>query len=204
MRPTRSTEATNAAAAALVAQERRALPNGWWGMAIFLATEATLFGSLIGTYYYLRFTNADWPLGGIAPPSAALPLALTAVLVASSLPMSAASAAARRGRTGATWLAVLAALLIQAGYLAAQSVEYMHDLDKFKPDTNAYGSIYFTLLGGHHAHVAMGLLLDLWLLARLVGGLTDYRVKAVRSIALYWHVVNLIAVFVVATQVSAS
>ena len=204
MRPTRSTEATDAAAAALVAQQRRALPNGWWGMALFLCTEAALFGSLIGTYFYLRFTNRDWPLGGIAAPAVALPLALTAGLVASSAPMAAASAAARRGRTGATWLAVLAALLIQAGYLAVQIVEYLHDLDAFQPDTNAYGSIYFTLLGAHHVHVAVGLLLDVWLLARLVGGLTDYRVKAVRAIALYWHVVNAIAVFVVATQVSAS
>jgi cytochrome c oxidase subunit III len=194
----------DAGAAAVAARQRRALPNGWWGMAVFLASETALFGSLIGTYFYLRFTNPEWPLGGIEAPSIALPLALTAALVASSIPMALASAAARRGRTGATWLAVFAALLIQAGYLAVQIVQFLHDLDKFKPDTNAYGSIYFTLLGGHHAHVAIGILLDLWLLARLAGGLTDYRVKAVRSIALYWHVVNVIAVLVVATLVSAS
>ena len=36
---------------------RLARPNGWWGMAIFVATEATLFGTLIGTYFYLRFNN---------------------------------------------------------------------------------------------------------------------------------------------------
>ena len=28
---------------------RRAKPNGWWGMALFVATEATLFGTLIGS-----------------------------------------------------------------------------------------------------------------------------------------------------------
>ncbi len=204
MSPTRSTEARDPAAAALVAQQRRALPNGWWGMAIFMASEAALFGSLIGTYFYLEFTGREWPLGGIDAPSVALPLALTAALVATSVPMALAAGAARRGRTGATWLLVAAALLAQAGYLAVQIVEYHSDLEKFKPSTNAYGSIYFTLLGAHHIHVGVGLLLNVWLLARLLGGLTDYRVKAVRAIALYWYVVNAIAVFVVATQVSPS
>jgi cytochrome c oxidase subunit III len=185
-------------------RQTRALPNGWWGMAIFMASEAALFGSLIGTYFYLEFTGRQWPLGGIEAPSAVLPLVLTAVLVATAVPMALASAAARRGRTRATWLLVFVALLIQGAYLAAQIVEYKSDLDKFKPDTNAYGSIYFTLLGAHHIHVIVGLLLSLWLLARLLGGLTDHRVKAVRAIVLYWYVVIGIAVFVVATQVSPS
>jgi cytochrome c oxidase subunit 3/cytochrome c oxidase subunit I+III len=197
-------EATDAAGSAYVAQRRRALPNGWWGMAVFLATEAALFGSMIGSYFYLRFTSAQWPQGGIERPSVALPLVLTAALVATSAPMAAATAAARRGRARAAWLAILAAALVQGGYLAVQIVEYLDDLHKFSPSTNAYGSIYFTLLGAHHAHVAIGLLLDLWLLARLLGGLTNYRVIAVRSIALYWYVVSAIGICVVATQVSAA
>jgi cytochrome c oxidase subunit III len=204
VRPTRSTQALDPAAAALVARERRAMPNGWWGMAVFMASEAAFFGSLIGTYFYIEFTSRQWPLGGIEPPSAVLPLVLTAVLVATSVPLGLASAAARRGRSRATWLLVFVAFVIQAAYLAAQIVEYTSDLDKFKPDDNAYGSIYFTLLGAHHIHEIVGLLLSLWLLARLIGGLTDYRVKAVRAIVLYWYVVNAIAVFVVATQVSPS
>ena len=55
----------------LVGFARRALPNGWWGMAIFLCSETALFGSLIGTYFYLRFTSPQWPLGGIPAPSVA-------------------------------------------------------------------------------------------------------------------------------------
>ena len=30
--------------------QRVAKPNGWWGMVVFVATEATLFGTLIGSY----------------------------------------------------------------------------------------------------------------------------------------------------------
>jgi heme/copper-type cytochrome/quinol oxidase subunit 3 len=93
---------------------------------------------------------------------------------------------------------------MQAGYLGAQIVSYVSDLDTFTPSTNAYGSIYFTLLGAHHLHVIAGLLLDVWLLVRLIGGLTSYRVVAVRAIALYWYVVAALAIAVTATQVSPS
>jgi heme/copper-type cytochrome/quinol oxidase subunit 3 len=52
--------------------------------------------------------------------------------------------------------------------------------------------------------VALGLLLDLWLLVRLAGGLTEYRLNALRATALYWYVVAAVAVAVVLTQVSPS
>ena len=31
--------------------------NGWWGMLIFLAAEATLFGTIVGSYFYLRLNT---------------------------------------------------------------------------------------------------------------------------------------------------
>jgi cytochrome c oxidase subunit I+III len=187
-----------------VAARRRSPPSGWWGMGVFLATETALFGSLIGSYFYLRFTSTDWPQGGIAPPAAVLPLALTAGLVLSCLPMLAASRAAAAGRARAAWWLVALAFAMQAGYLAVQVVSYLDDLRTFQPADNAYASIYFTLLGAHHAHVFVGLLLDVWILWRLARGLTAYRAIGVRTVALYWYVVSLIGVAVVLTQVSPS
>ncbi len=181
-----------------------ALPNGWWGMAIGLASEAALLGAIIGAYSYLRFTSPDWPQGDIEPPTVVLPIALAAVLVASALPFAAASAAARRGAWRTAWWLIALATLIQAGYLSVQIVEFLSDLDTFAPDTNAYGSVYFTMLAAHHLHVVVGLLLDVWLLVRLRGGLTHYRVVAVRAIALYWYVIAALGVAVVAAQVSAA
>src|SRR4051794_7711175 len=190
------------AAVEMVAVARRSLPNGWWGMAVFLATEVALFGSLIGSYFYLRFTSPEWPQGGIEAPAVVLPLALTAVLVLSAVPVLAASRVARAGRMRAAWGLLALATLVQAGYLAAQVVSFIDELATFTPATNAYGSIYFSLLGAHHAHVAIGLLLDLWLLAKLLRGLTEYRLTALRATALYWVVVTAVAVPVVLTQVS--
>jgi len=189
---------------ALAARDRRALSNGVWGLLLFVATEGALFGTLIATYFYLRVRAAPWPPAGIEAPSATLPLALTAALVLTTAPMLAAMRAAGRGRCGVAWALVLVALFVQGGYLAWQIVLYGSDLAKFDPAATAYGSIYFTLLGVHHAHVALGLLLDLWVLARLSTGLTPYRAVTVRVVALYWVFVNAAAVLVVLTQVSPS
>ena len=52
--------------------------------------------------------------------------------------------------------------------------------------------------------VAVGLLLDLYLAARLVRGLTSYRATGVEAAALYWHFVNVLAILVTATLLSPS
>src|SRR5207237_4592347 len=116
----------------------------------------------------------------------------------------AASARARAGRLGSTVLFLLIAFAVQTGYLAAQIVLFSDDLHKFSPKATAYGSIYFTLLGAHHAHVLIGLLLDLWILGRLAGGLTNYRLVTVRVVAFYWYFVSALGIAVVLTQVSPS
>jgi heme/copper-type cytochrome/quinol oxidase subunit 3 len=93
------------------------------------------------------------------------------------------------------------ALLIQGGYFGIQVHEFLSDLDKFSPHNSAYASIYFTLLGAHHAHVVVGMLIELWLLGKLLGGLTNYRLVGVRVAAFYWYFVNLAAIAVVLVQV---
>jgi cytochrome c oxidase subunit III len=200
----RSMEAVTARDAAAVSLRRLGRPNGWWGMAIFVATEATLFGTIFGTYFYLRFQNVHWPPAGIAEPKVVVPLVLTAVLVSTSVPMQLAFNAARRGRLGLVRAALLAAIVVQSGYFAMQVHLFLDDLAKFTPQGSAYGSIYFSMLGAHHAHVAIGLVLDLWLLLRLVRGMTNYRLVGLQATTFYWHFVNVLAVLVVGAQLSPS
>ena len=183
---------------------RVAKPNGWWGMAVFVATEATLFGTLIGSYYELRFRTRPWPPAGVPDPKVALPLILLGVLVATSIPVQLASVWARAGRARATQLALLLAIAMQTVYLALQIHLYVDDLHKFTPQENAYGSIYFTMVGAHHAHVLFGILLETWFVLRLFGGLTRYRTVGVRATAFYWHAVNVLAVAVTIVQLSPS
>jgi heme/copper-type cytochrome/quinol oxidase subunit 3 len=178
--------------------------TGWWGMMLFLATEATLFGVLIATYFYLRFKTPDWPPDGIAEPKILRPLVFTGILVLTSVPMYVAAVAARAGRRGLLTANVLAALLIGALYLWLQSDLLRKSAASFTPRTNAYGSIYYTLSVGHAAHVFAGLLLNVWLLSRVWQRVTVYRLNGVEAIALYWHVVNVLAVVVVLTVLSPS
>jgi heme/copper-type cytochrome/quinol oxidase subunit 3 len=201
---TRSMEATSAPAAAYVARRRQAMPSGWWGIALFIAVEATLFGTLIASYFYLRFRSTQWPPAGIEAPKVLLPLVLTGALVAASVPMFLAVRASRLGRARAACLLILLALAVQAAYFGIQVHLYLSDLDKFSPKGSAYGSIYFTLVGAHHAHVAAGMLLSLFVLARTITGITNYRMIAIRVVALYWYFVTAAAVFVVLTQLYPS
>jgi len=197
-----SGEATTPAAVARVERARLARPNGWWGMAIFVATEATLFGTILGTYYYLRFNNLHWSPPGVPEPKLTLPLVLTAILVATSVPVQLAVSAAARGQLPRARAALLLAAALQAGYLGMQLHLFVHDLHKFPPSGSAYSSIYFTMLGAHHLHVFVGILLILWILLRTASGLTSYRMNGLRATAFYWHFVNVLALCVLGTQLS--
>lgn len=182
----------------------RAQPNGWWGMALLIAGEATFFGCLIAAYFYLRFNGGQWPPPGVEPPAVPAPLLLTGGLLLSVAPLAAAVRAAAAGRARATWWLVAVATAIQAAYLAFQVELFSTAVGEIAPTASAYGSAYLTLLGAHHLHVALGLCFDAWLLAKLLGGLNRYRLTAVRVVALYWAFVAAVAVPVVLTQLSPS
>ena len=165
---------------------QRGRPVGWWGMLMLVAAESTLFGVLFGTYFYLRFNSPHWPPDGIPRPSVAVPLILAAVLAASALLL----------RLG-TRAAVVVALVVQAGYFAYAVHDFQDKLHTFTPQTDAYGSIYYVLLGADHAHVAVGLVLDLWLLV-------NFRPIAMRVIAFYWYAVAVLTLCVTGALLSAA
>jgi heme/copper-type cytochrome/quinol oxidase subunit 3 len=183
-------------ATAVADRRRLGYPSGWWAVLMLVATEAALFGLLIGAYYYLRFESLHWPPAGDPRPRLVVPLVLAFVLVSTSVPMQLAVAAARRARLGAARLLLLAALAVQTGYLAMQLHLFVDDLHAAPPSGDAYESAVATLQGAHHAHVAVGVLLTAWILARLARGLTSYRLVGLRSIVLYWHFVNALALVV--------
>jgi heme/copper-type cytochrome/quinol oxidase subunit 3 len=198
----RTTDARNPREVAALAQRRRGPSVAAWGMAMLIASEATLFGTFVGTYYYLRFKAVQWPPAGIPEPRVVVPLVLAGVLATASLPMQLAAFAARAGRLWRARALVALAFLVQSGYLAYELHDYGVQLHRFTPSTDAYGSIYYVLLGADHAHVFFGLLLDLWLLGKLARGLTMYRLNATRAIATYWHAVNVLTLIVVGVLLS--
>jgi heme/copper-type cytochrome/quinol oxidase subunit 3 len=181
---------------AVDARARERFPLGVWGIAMLIATEAALFAMMVGSYFYLRFKNAHWPPPGTPEPKLVVPLVLLGVLMLTAFPMWMAA----RSVTPRRWL--LLALFVQSGYFAMEVSDFQDDLRHFTPQQHAYGSIYYTLLGADHGHVAVGLLFDAWLLWKLLFGMTEFRRKAVRAIALYWYAVIVLTIVVTLTITS--
>ena len=171
-------------------------------MVVFVATEATLFGTLVGTYIYLRFQNAHWPPAHVPKPPVLTPMLLTLALVATSIPMQIASRAVANARRRAAWRALAVAFVVQLVYLVWQLHDYIHTIHVYPPRDSAWGSVYVTLLGADHAHVLVGVLLNAWFLLRISSRLTRYRAVGVQATAFYWHAVNVITLVVLLVQLS--
>lgn len=171
-------------------------PSGWWGMVLLIATEATLFALLLAAYFYLRFTTEGaWPPDGLSDPKIGRPLLATLVLVASAVPFAWAASAAGRLRPASARLGLLAGIVGGTGYLIYQYVLVEESLDRFGPRRDAYGSIFYTLAGTHFVHVAAGVLLAAWALARSVR-FDRTAVLTVRVTALYWIFLALVGIAV--------
>jgi heme/copper-type cytochrome/quinol oxidase subunit 3 len=199
----RTTAAESPAEVVAAVRRRAGPPAAWWGMVILIASEATLFGAFIGTYYYLRFETPIWPPPGIPEPKALVPLILVACLAVTAVPMLLAYRSAAAGRLGAARRYLVLALVVQAGYFAYEVHDFRDQLHTFDITRNAYSSIYYTLLGADHAHVLLGILFTIWLIAKLARGLTTYRVNAAQAIAWYWLAVILLTFAVIGTLLSA-
>ncbi|MFQ5814651.1 MAG: heme-copper oxidase subunit III [Anaerolineae bacterium] len=164
------------------------------GMALFIISEAFLFGSLFWTYYYLRDNTPVWPPEGVDL-NTVLVSVNTAVLLSSSLTMLWAARAIRQGSREGLVAGLVATLLLGATFLSISVWEWSHQ--EFRPWDHAYGSIFYTLTGFHGAHVLGGLLILLVLLIRaLRRRFSAQRYLAVEVGGLYWHFVDFIWIFV--------
>jgi heme/copper-type cytochrome/quinol oxidase subunit 3 len=174
----------------------------WWGMVLLIATEATLFALLIASYFYLRFRSGPvWPPGGIPKPELMLPLVMSAILWSSSIPVHIADRAIRRGDQRLLRVGLFFGFVLGLAFIVLQiAIEYPEVLSEFSPRTNVYGSLFFTLTGLHGSHVIVGLAMSLWTQIRARSGAFDERRHVtVQNFAMYWHFVDAVWLFVLAT-----
>ncbi len=106
---------------------------GWWGMVMFVTTEATLFAVLLSSYFYVRFQVGTWPPGGIEEPKLIRPLIMTAVLLPSSLPVMWAERGIAKGQRWRLRLGLVATLLMGGSFLALQGMEYAGETREVHP-----------------------------------------------------------------------
>jgi len=169
----------------------------WWGMLLLITTEATLFALLLVSYFYLRFeAPGGWP-PSTGDPSLLVPTIMTALLMASSVPAYLADASIRRGDVDRLRLYLASTLILGTAFLALQALEYSHKLEELRPQTDVYGSLFFTITGLHGSHVLVGLVVLGWVLLWASLGRYDAEHRtAVEVSSLYWHFVHVVWLFV--------
>jgi heme/copper-type cytochrome/quinol oxidase subunit 3 len=165
------------------------------GIAMFLTSESFLFGSLFWTYYYLRAYGSGWPYHH---PSALMASFNTVILLASSAVIWAGGRAIRRGSEHGLRNALIGTAVLGAVFLGITFHEWWRE--DFRPWTDAYGSIFYTLTGFHALHVLGGVVLMLALLSRTV----RHRYSAENHVAIevastYWHFVDAVWLVVFST-----
>jgi len=180
----------------VVAASRTTLPvgslgrnaSGWWGMAMLIATEATLFAYLLFSYFYLAsHAPPPWPSGG--PPSLTLAIPGTLVLIAGSVTMWWGERGIKQGRRGQLAAGLILSMILGLAFIILEGKEWA--AKPFTLSTNVYSSLYFTITGFHLAHVVAGLLmLAVLLLWTMLDHFDENRHSAVSTGVIYWHFVT--------------
>ena len=167
------------------------------GVWVFLFSEILLFGGLFAAYAVFRslffeefhrdHLQLDVTLGAIN----------TVVLLCSSLTVALAVAAIQRGKTRALQINLALTILLGLVFLVNKYFEYgakfSHDIF---PWTSSFFSIYFVMTGLHGLHVLGGLVaLGLGLVLAVRGRFSPTNYIMVEGTALYWHLVDLVWIY---------
>ena len=167
---------------------------GFW---LYLMSDCLIFASLFATYAVLHTNTFGGPN---ARDLFTLPYALaeTLILLTSSFTAGLGILAARRGRPRETiaWLAVT--LLLGLSFLGLEIHEFAGLVAAGNgPSRSGFLSAYFTLVGTHGLHVALG---SLWMLVLLVQvafrGLSATNVRRLTLLSLFWHFLDIIWVLI--------
>jgi cytochrome c oxidase subunit 3 len=187
-------------------QQRESAKLGMW---VFLLTEILLFGGLFCAYAIYRawhpemFYNAhrflDTPLGTVN----------TVVLITSSLTMALSIRAMQLGERKKTLTLLVVTLVLAGAFLVVKYFEYSHKIHlgqlpgKFYTfegiegaNPHIFFSIYFLMTGLHGIHVLAGMGAIVWTIIKTKRNVfsAEYYTP-LEMTGLYWHLVDLIWIF---------
>jgi len=177
------------------------------GMWLFLLSEILLFGGLFILYSSYRYKNpidfhlAAWELNRV------LGTLNTLILITSSLTMALSIFFIQKGNRKLSALLLFVTLFLGGLFLGVKSVEWTakigHDLYPNSPrllgrsggEILFYG-LYYSMTGLHGLHVLVGLLvLSVMLVLILKGKINENRFVPLENTGLYWHLVDMIWIF---------
>ncbi len=177
------------------------------GMWLFLFTELLLFGGLFFLYSVYRFTHQQDFHVAAKELDTLIGTFNTAILLTSSLTMALSIAAIQKRNIKLSIFFQLLTILMGAGFMINKYFEWMHhigvgiypgseELLSKGPGQTLFFGLYYTMTGLHGLHVVIG--------AIVIGTMTRFTIKGVitpdnytklEAAGLYWHLVDIIWIF---------
>lgn len=173
--------------------------NKFVGFWLFLGGETVLFATLFATYLALKNSVPD---GNEFRTETLFELPLVFVMTMLLLTSSLTSVYAMyhmkhyNFKQMQVWLAITGFLGL--GFLALEVYEFNHYIHLgFTFSNSAFSSAFYTLVGTHGLHVALGLVwLTLLILRNAKRGLNLYNATKYYTFSLYWHFIDVVWVFI--------
>jgi cytochrome o ubiquinol oxidase subunit 3 len=172
------------------APKRIVVAYGFW---IFLLSDIVMFSTLFAAYAVLVRATAGGPTGAELFNQTSVAIE-TACLLASSYTCGLMSLAIGSRRRIATYLAAAVTFALGAAFLALELHEFAGMIARgATPERSAFLSAFFTLVGCHGLHVAVGLI---WLVVMMAQIATrGFRATVERRLlcfSLFWHALDII------------
>jgi cytochrome c oxidase subunit III len=181
------------------------------GIAVFLASEALLFAGLFALFatYRAEYTEAFGE--GVRHNTKVLGSLNTAVLLVSSTLVALSVHAARAGKRLRSALLLSGTIVLGFAFLGVKLVEYAHHFHEgifpggagvfFQQHTEQglplFWTLYYVVTGLHAVHVTVGVTVLAVMLVRVLRGrIAPPATYPLEIGALYWHLVDVIWIFV--------
>jgi cytochrome c oxidase subunit 3 len=178
------------------------------GMWLFLYSEIILFGGLFvlyGAYFYKYagfFSEGGRELNRIIGTINTVVLLVSSFTVAASI--TAIQLRKRKQAVGLLLFSLLCGVIFLVNKYFEWGTKFHHDiypnsetLVSGEPGLNIFFGLYYIITGLHGLHVIIGMiLLSISLILVLMGKITETRFGMLENAGLYWHLVDLIWIFV--------
>lgn len=181
--------------------------TGKLGMWIFLFTELWLFGGLFLVYAIFRAKySADFHTGA-AELNAFIGTVNTVVLLVSSMTVAMALTAVQKGNRRLALFLILLTLILAAVFMVNKYFEWAHKFEyNLYPGSEVlknlprgellFFGLYYMMTGLHALHVIIGMILLTVNIVKIrSGAVNSERFLMLENSALYWHLVDLIWIF---------
>lgn len=179
------------------------------GMWLFLVTEILFFGGLFVAYIVFRAWHPDLFIQAAETLNTTLGAINTVVLIVSSLTIALAIRAAQLNQQKNLLLYLGSTIALATTFMVIKYFEYMDKFSKGIYPAGSYSytgiehemagvfySIYYMMTGLHGIHVVIGIGIIAWLMIKAKkGAFNSEYYTPVEITALYWHLVDIIWIF---------